>query len=359
MAHSKHDDVHHEEANPRGFTHVDERAGASEASPELDLRIARWTLLLNTTGTACIAFFALILFRMIVPAAIAAPSTSKVEAIPCGEKETLIDGTCTENRHHVTQAQRLEACGDALPCEAGLLCQGGLCVSEDPQTRVCEDPETRKMLAKIIERHKKCKTDAKGKEAASCNHMDLQNFVVGNPRFVEMIEHFPNPLSVHFANSEPDIRVGVTKTRYFNNHKDHYLDQLEPVVKELKEADFIIVFARASGISKSDAQRRNNNRYTQQRLQAFRELLKLQGVDESKIREFTLLNDYPLSTNGFLKLKNRYILWDAGNQARLRGDREQLNKGGVLEGSEETWFHETINQSIVAFPVKCNLEEKG
>lgn len=337
---------------------VDENASERERSPETDLRLARWMIFLNTACAACVAMFSFVLFRTL-PAVGYSPGEVDIRGlddITCGENETLVDGQCTTNPFSAKFEQRLGRCDAQHQCGEGLTCDGGVCRPTDPADRVCSDLETQDLLRVVVQEHDQCKAKAKDKNAATCSIMDLDKFVMGHSRFVDIVEKFPNPVSVHFDSGMPNPNVAVETSAWLKAKKTHYLEGLEPALEELNAAEFLIVFARASPGKPGDpVQQRRNRLYTQRRLQAFRLLLAESGF-KGTILDFTLHDDHPLSIEKFLRINNRYVLWDKGSQRRLLGDREALNDGKQLTEDEELWFHQTINQSVVAFPITCKME---
>lgn len=247
-------------------------------------------------------------------------------------------------------------------CEPGALCttcecQQPLACDEHqvciyPRSRsVCEDASVLQFLGVLQE---KCGN------ALKCSSSELDKYAINYGDFLNLMSRFPNTLAIHFPDGKPSP---MADRRWPSEaESEHYLNKIRSSLRDLKEADRVILVGLASKSRRKD--RDANAAITLARVTTTQELIRQAAASvltpaetdaiDSKI-SFIQLGDRKVIDARFYgsQYGNRPIAWDTGTEEHLRSLVEQ----GEVSGSTEDirWRDRVLNQVVFVVPIPCKL----
>lgn len=259
--------------------------------------------------------------------------------------------TCRVERRikHCRDGEPVGECICAPPFSAN---HRNLCVEkpEPPPREICKDPDIRDALLRIESECKKRK-----KTIHTCTPQDIDEFLMDQKQFQQVIAAFPGRVSLHFPNNMPKNLEDKTwaSERVIANYKA----ELEPFRESFEDAKMFFLVARTSAAGSSDT----NYKIALARIDfvniLLEEMLEIQKGQETPVfRHFNLGEAVREMLPPFFSqfYTGKFITWKPQTTANMKvwlEGYESLGRGYKkgLKG--------LVNRVVYIIPIPCELDE--
>ncbi len=272
----------------------------------------------------------------------------------CGPEQECVGGRCRPLPPIVTtvlSCQDGERCGDCT-CMAPFSCD-----ADDrcrvPRADSCS-PEATELFTRLRDFERtQCEKNANN-NAVSCSPAALSAFFLSVPQFNTILLNMKQTISIHFDGRR-------TADHLSDAQQQAYRDQFEPLADRLRQAEAILLVARASRENREDDRTDIANRIAAQaRLAAVQYWLGMleptpsgQDAMNRKLIRLAIGTESPLRPEVIENNPEHHIIsWTRQKTEQLRS---QLKNHRELSPTAASELLRTLNQSVLVVPIPCKL----